>query len=157
MNYYLITRINFLQASLFYIRMKNILTILFAVIIPVSGMQIGLDRHYCGGCLTDVRISLSGKLASCGMDEEETAWPDFPVVENNCCQDQLTFYSLAGQYFLEQFKLKLPAWNKTVLPHSQNSHKSVNENLALQISYIFRSADDVRQRLKPPDICVFRI
>jgi hypothetical protein len=137
--------------------MKNIMTILFAVIIPVSGMQIGLDRHYCGGSLADVRILLSGKLASCGMEEEEIVCPDFPVVENNCCQDQLTFYSLAGQYFLEQLKLKLPVWNKTVLLHSQKSLKSANENLFLQIAFTLMSADDFRQRLKPPDICVFRI
>lgn len=137
--------------------MKNILTILFAVIIPVSGMKISLDRHYCGGNLADVRISVSGKLASCGMDEEEPSFTSFPAIENNCCQDQLTFYSLAGQYFLEQFKLKLPVWNKTVIPNYQNRPKSSNENLAIQFSYTFRSADDFRQRLKPPDICVFRI
>jgi hypothetical protein len=149
--------INFLQPWLFHIRMKKILTILFAVIIPVSGLQISLDRHYCGGRLADVRLSFSGRLASCGMEVKEPYCPASPAVENNCCGDQLTFYSLAGQYLPEQFRLKVPAWNLSVLHHPQQSLKAGNDMLLTLISFTFKSADDHRQRLKPPDICVFRI
>ena len=91
------------------------------------------------------------------MEEDETECPAFPALEKNCCQDELTYYRLAGQYLPEQFRLKFPVWNKTVLPHPQNSLKSTNETSPILISYAIRSADDNRQQLKPPDICVFRI
>jgi hypothetical protein len=56
--------------------MKKVLILLIAVILAVSGMQISLDRHYCGGQLADVRVSVTGKLASCGMENEEPVCPD---------------------------------------------------------------------------------
>ena len=119
---------------------------MFAVILPVSGLQISLDRHYCGGSLADVRISFSGKPATCGMESEEQAFPSFQTVESNCCEDQMTVLRIAGQYFPEQFKLKLPVRNITT-----------NPGFTTLISHTIKSSDDLRQRLKPPDICIFRI
>jgi hypothetical protein len=137
--------------------MKNILTILFAVILPVSGLQISLDRHYCGGSLADVRISFSGKPATCGMESEEQAFPSFQTVESNCCEDQMTVLRIAGQYFPEQFKLKLPVRNITILYHPETNLGTTNPGFTTLISHTIKSSDDLRQRLKPPDICIFRI
>ncbi len=36
-----------------------------------SGMKVSIDRHYCGGQLAATKISVTGKLASCGMETQD--------------------------------------------------------------------------------------
>jgi len=137
--------------------MKQVLTILFAVILPVSGLQISLDRHYCSGSLADVRLSFSGKPATCGMESEDQTFPSSQTVQSNCCEDQMTVLTVASQYFSEQFKPKPPVRNISILYHPENAPGTANPYFTTLISRTIRSSDDLRQRLKPPDICLFRI
>jgi len=54
-------------------------------------------RHYCGGELADIKVSLSGDLASCTMQGTEECCPlDSPgdYLKYPCCDDVVTFYSI---------------------------------------------------------------
>ena len=85
--------------------MKGIFTILIGFIMLASGMTVSIDRHYCDGELAGIKISVSGKLASCGMEKVHNEYPDRPYMDNKCCDDQLTFYRISSKYLPEYFKL----------------------------------------------------
>src|SRR4030042_4261887 len=94
--------------------MKKVFTILIATILLASGMQVSIDRHFCGGELADVKFSVTGKMGSCGMEQDEPICPNHSVIINNCCEDQVTFYSISSKYFPEYYKLSHPTTGKDI-------------------------------------------
>lgn len=75
--------------------MKKILSISIALLMLLSGQQLTISRHYCGGELADAKVSLTGHIASCGM-EGETDDCEQPGnhVESSCCNNQVSTYSI---------------------------------------------------------------
>ena len=92
--------------------MKKTFAILFASIILASGIKVSIDHHYCGGKLAATKVSLTGKLASCGMEENEHACSNKPTVDKNCCEDQITYFEINANYVPEYFKLSPPSSGK---------------------------------------------
>lgn len=74
-------------------RMKKIVSISFALLMLLSGMQLTISRHYCGGELADAKVSLTGHIASCGMEGEtdDCAQPGNHV-KSSCCNNQVSIY-----------------------------------------------------------------
>jgi len=86
-----------------------------------SGMKVSIDRHYCGGHLADIKVSFSGKLASCGMEAQDNKTPGLLYFENKCCEDQLISYNMAGKFVTEQLKpMNPPSWEKVQASHGVN-------------------------------------
>jgi hypothetical protein len=137
--------------------MKKVLTILLAVIFPVVGMQITLDRHYCGGKLADVKISVTGKMASCGMEQSESNRPDHPTIDNKCCEDKVSFYSITSNYCPEHFKLAQPIFERDILPLYVGNLISGNTHNAILTDWVLPPGDNLTSRLTQPEICVFRV
>lgn len=79
-------------------------------------MKFSIDRHYCGGQLVKTTISLTGKLASCGMESKERRNSNQFYFENKCCEDQITYYSINSKFISEQLKLSHPAAGKNIPP-----------------------------------------
>jgi len=98
--------------------MKKVFTILVAAIMLASGMRVSIDRHYCGGQLAVTKISVTGKLASCGMETCEHGSKSGLSYEKNCCEDKLSYYSIFCNYVPENFRLLHPtdANNITATP-----------------------------------------
>ena len=64
-------------------------------------LHFSVARHYCGGKYVASKISLSGALANCGMEETEGSCPyqhDGDQLESHCCDDDLTAYSIDNNY-----------------------------------------------------------
>lgn len=64
-------------------------------------VHISVARHYCGGKLVASKISLSGTLATCGMEETDESCPydhDGDQLDSHCCEDYLTAYSIDNNY-----------------------------------------------------------
>ncbi|MBE0667726.1 MAG: hypothetical protein IH593_08640, partial [Bacteroidales bacterium] len=55
--------------------MKKTISILFVCTVLLTGFQAVISTHYCGGRFADARVSLSGQLASCGMEGNEEGCP----------------------------------------------------------------------------------
>ena len=81
--------------------MRKILGILFCALLLVPAIKLSLDRHYCGGELADVKVSISGKLATCGMVNEDQPPVGMPVFKGHCCEDHLTILNLDYRYYPE--------------------------------------------------------
>jgi hypothetical protein len=72
--------------------MKKILAILFSGVILLAGMHLSYSAHFCHGNIAATKWSLSGKLASCGMEDNSASCPvKNKSVTSNCCSDKIVF------------------------------------------------------------------
>jgi hypothetical protein len=137
--------------------MKKVLTILISAFLLASGMQVTLARHYCGGTLAGTRISITGKLASCGMEKPESSCPDHQVFNKKCCEDSVCFFSISSNYFPEYFKLTYHTSTRSTVPLLTGNiiaDNSYNPDLIIRV---FPPGKHLKPRLSQSEICVFRI
>ena len=141
--------------------MKKFLSISFSLLILVSGLQLTVSTHYCGGEIAASKLSVSGELASCGM---EAPVPDKQCtstgthLESNCCNTKVSVFAIDNNY-----------------PPSVSDYKSFSQ-IVLQVfdipvSYQVQSfsvlslystnvsppGNFMVSAVSLPDICVFRI
>lgn len=137
--------------------MKKVLTIIIAVILLASGMKVTLDHHYCCGNLVDVKISVTGKLASCGMEQTESGCPGHPAINKKCCDDQISFYSLNSNYYPEYLELAHPFSQRDIFPVHIGNFISGNSFNADAVDWVLPPGLNLKSALTPSEICVFRI
>jgi len=137
--------------------MKKIFAILFSTFLLASGMQVSVDRHFCGGKLSGTRLSVTGKLASCGMEAKTLSCRGHLVLKKRCCEDKVTFYSYSGKYFPVYFKLSHPGGGNDI-PFLPVINPDVNNlNKCDLISWVFPPGNKLKLSLSLSEICVYRI
>lgn len=104
--------------------MKKILSISVALLMLLSGMQLTISQHYCGGELADAKVSLTGHIASCGMEGEtdDCAQPGNHV-ESSCCKNKVSVYAVDHNFspsFSEFKTFAQPVLQVFILPEIQN-------------------------------------
>lgn len=79
--------------------MKKLLSISLSLLMVAALLHISVAMHFCEGKEVATTISLSGKLASCGMTCSEE---EFPLPGTNftkqCCDDIVTFCGISTNY-----------------------------------------------------------
>ena len=139
--------------------MKKDFSILFALMILLSGMHLTLATHLCGGELSAVKVSFTHKNASCGMcGEEQTSTKAQSISAESCCKDEMAFYAVDNNYSPSSFQVNKPAQQlaqvffipANVGTHFISSNFSTYTNVHPPDNYF---VSDVNL----PDICVFRI
>lgn len=125
----------------------------------LSPARLTIAIHYCSGEVAATKVSLSGKLASCGMESTEKS---FPVPGNNltnhCCDNQVTTIGILNN-FTTPGTLPLENPHKIqkafYVPVSQIVHSII------ATSTLYTSFDPpgrfLTSTVSLPDICVFRI
>ncbi|MBK7131251.1 MAG: hypothetical protein IPH69_00030 [Bacteroidales bacterium] len=81
--------------------MKRIFSILTVILILTAMLHISVANHYCGGDIAASKISLSGELATCGMEGTEDSCPlKLPgeSLKSHCCDDVVSVYSFDNTY-----------------------------------------------------------
>ena len=139
--------------------MKKLFSISIALLMLLSGMQLTISRHYCGGELADSKVSLVGHVASCGMESEtDDCTQPGNHVKSSCCNNKVSVYAVDHNYSPSFSEFK--AFSQTVLqvfPIPENStFHSLNQfsNLYTDVSppgFLPINAVSL------PKICVFRI
>jgi hypothetical protein len=139
--------------------MKKVLSISLSLLILVAMLHISVAMHYCEGKVVAATVSLSGKLASCGMVCQEEKLPlQGTNFTNHCCDNTLTYCGTSSNYS--------PTYS--FVPQSYQYSFQV---LAIPVDLSARSQTDfysVYSDVSPPgalmstnvdlsDICVFRI
>jgi hypothetical protein len=80
--------------------MKKVISISLTFLVLTAMLHLSVATHYCGGKIAASKISLSGKLASCGMEDDEK---DLPQTDSHfashCCDNVLVFYGINSIYF----------------------------------------------------------
>ena len=138
--------------------MKNILTILLASFILLSGMHLSIAKHFCDGEVADVKISFSGVKATCGMENNEGTCSLHEVVTSSCCTNDLSVITVDNYFSSTTLKVKeisQPISQLFFLPLIQSLYSLVPT---------FQAYTDVRppdtiiaSAVSLPKICVFRI
>jgi hypothetical protein len=79
--------------------MKKLFAILFAVIIVLSGMYVTVSTHYCGGVIAATKVSVSGELASCGMEgaSDQCQVPG-KHIRSNCCVNKISVFAIENNF-----------------------------------------------------------
>ena len=139
--------------------MRKGFSILFILLLVLTGARVTIATHYCGGEIAAKKISLSGKLASCGM-EVKTDKNSLPgeFLKTHCCDNEVATIGVINNYFP-------PVLCTDVDITSQKIINYLPLNQLLQLSYI---NIDIYTSISPPgkllpigpnlsDICVFRI
>lgn len=137
--------------------MKKVFTILIAIIMLASGMHVSIDRHYCGGELAGVKLSVTGKLASCGMEKPAHNSSEQPTAEKKCCDDQLTYYGIYSKYLPEYFRFKHFATGKDVSAELFYYNVFSTPDLSQMHAQSFPTDDKFRSAPSLSMICTFRI
>lgn len=79
--------------------MKKLLSISLALLMLLSGMQLTISMHYCGGELADSRVSIVGHLASCGMEGiVDNCTTSESSLDESCCKNQFSVYEIDHNY-----------------------------------------------------------
>jgi len=89
--------------------MKNLFSILFAVLILLSGMHLTLATHFCGGEVSALKLSIAQEKASCGMcGEAQHTTTDKTISTKSCCKDEMAYYVVDTNYSPSTFHLNKP-------------------------------------------------
>lgn len=139
--------------------MKKILSIIFALLILLSGMHLSLATHFCGGEIAAVKWSVSGEIASCGMENQNQSCPiQNAVSSKSCCQDEVAIYSVDNNYNPSTFELKKVASHIIqVFYIPVNLLFNFSSASSSLLAYISPHNKLQISLVSLPDICVFRI
>ena len=140
--------------------MKRVFSILFALLILISGTQLTVSSHYCGGELAASKVSVWGGLATCGMEEKTTDECTKPGshLGKQCCNNTISVYEVDHNYSTSFFEFK-------TIEQSVLQVFTLPENISI---YSLTSLFQINANASPPEsllasavslprICVFRI
>jgi hypothetical protein len=66
----------------------------------VALLHFSVATHYCMGRVAASKISLSGELATCGMENDENIQTQADIhFTSHCCDNTLIFCGIHGNYF----------------------------------------------------------
>lgn len=85
--------------------MKKLFSITFAFIILLAGMHLSIATHYCGGEVAAVKWSLSGKYATCGMENPLQSCPNSDGISSNCCRNEVVVLAINDNFELSAFQI----------------------------------------------------
>ncbi len=140
--------------------MKKILSISFALLILISGLNFTVSTHFCGGKVAASKVSLYGELASCGMEESSTDQCKLPIsqVHSNCCQTKVSSFVIDSNYTPSFTDFKFfghTALTIFIVPESDIFHNLTS--LSLASSDTSPPENSLVHAVSLPKICVFLI
>jgi hypothetical protein len=139
--------------------MKKVIPISLTLLMLIALLHFSVATHYCMGKVAASKISLSGHLASCGMENDENVLPLTGTnFASHCCDNVLVFCGINGTYF--------PSF--TFVPESFNNDFQVFNIPAKLSTFSIASLYSIDECAYPPGvslsnnvdlstICVFRI
>lgn len=139
--------------------MKKIVSILLSLVTLAAVIHFSVATHYCGGKIAATKVSLTGRLASCGMEDDDNDLPlTGPHYTTHCCDNILVFLGINSNYF--------PSFASV-----PESHQPLQQtfNIPVDLTHLtLTSVNSIYTSVSPPDIslstsvdlsdiCVFRI
>jgi hypothetical protein len=122
-------------------------------------LHLSVATHYCGGKVASTKVSLTGKLANCGMEGLEKKLP-LPGINftKHCCDDVVTFCGIDSNY-VPSFSFVPESYLYNFQVFAITVALSVNSYTGLIPLYTNVSPPDemMSTSVDLSDICVFRI
>src|SRR5512133_1259996 len=80
--------------------MKKVISISLTLLMLVALLHFSVATHYCMGKIAASKISLSGDLATCGMENDDNMLPlKGTYFTSHCCDNVLVFCGINSTYF----------------------------------------------------------
>lgn len=139
--------------------MKKVISISLTLLMLIALFHFSVATHYCMGKIAASKISLSGELATCGMENDENELPQTGThLGLDCCDNVLVFCGINSNYF--------PSFS--FVPESYNNNFQVFSLPAGLTICSITSFTAINTSVNPPGvsasnsvdlsaICVFRI
>ena len=138
---------------------KKGISILFACVMIATMFHFSVATHYCGGHLAASKVSLTGKLASCGMEGLQKQLPPPGIYfSKHCCEDVVFSYSTDNNYTPSFFNI--PATFQLDFHTSGLPSETIVGQAGvfkLQYSDISPPRAMISTNVDLSEICVFRI
>lgn len=139
--------------------MKKLFSIAIALMMLLSGLQLTVSRHYCGGELADSKVSLVGHIASCGMEtaNDECTQPGNHI-QSSCCNNKVSVYEVDHNYSpsFNEYKAFAQTLLQVLFIPKNITFNSLT--VANQIVTVVRPPGTLPVNgVSLPQICVFRI
>lgn len=84
--------------------MKKGVSILLSLFILIAMMHVSVATHYCGGKAVATKVSITGRLADCGMAGSEKQFPlQGTSIRVHCCDNYVTSCGTDSNYTLSSF------------------------------------------------------
>jgi hypothetical protein len=122
-------------------------------------IHITVAAHYCEGEVAALKISLSGKLASCGMEGPVKEFPlSGTYFTKHCCEDVVTSYGTDSNY-TPSFSFIPDSYQYNFQFFSISTGYPVYASAVLKSQYTDASPPGALKStdVDLSDICVFRI
>lgn len=139
--------------------MKKGISISLVLLMIAAMLHFRVATHYCGGKIFAAKVSLTGKLANCGMEKTEKELPLHGMnFSKHCCDDVVISVMTDNNYSPSSSIVQNPfQYNFQIL--------GISEGYPVQANAVLRS---IYANASPPgammstdvdlsDICVFRI
>jgi hypothetical protein len=134
-------------------------SIFLAVLVLLTGLHLSIASHFCGGQLADVKISLTGKDASCGMEaESDSSFPSGKFIKTHCCTNDLTTLTVDSNYS-PSFAKSIDVLQKVIHISGIPLTEIVKDLAFTHYSHPILSPPGIfrANTVELADICVFRI
>ena len=139
--------------------MKKVVSISLAFLMLAAVLHLSVAKHYCGGKLAASKISISGKLATCGMEADIIGNPPQGTnLRSHCCDNVLIFYGINSNYF-PSFSYVPESYQDIFQVFMIPAGLAVHSSTSIKSIYTSVSPPDVllSTSVDLSDICVFRI
>jgi hypothetical protein len=138
--------------------MKKLFSILFAVMILLSGMHLSLATHICSGEVSATKWSIFDEKATCGMESDNDTKPANNSFNSECCHDQISFYSVDNNYNPSSTQINEPVNHLLqVFDIPKVIGILFNYTNSTSNTYVQPPGNYIASAVSLPDICVFRI
>jgi hypothetical protein len=138
--------------------MKKLAAISLIAVLLFTGIRVSVATHYCCGNVAGTKISLTGALASCGMETTDHPKSHTETISTHCCDNVISTYSFGNTYFPSFYNCE----------NIDLSANPLSDALSVNISYTDPFVSGSYSGESPPgnqlltdvllsSICVFRI
>lgn len=139
--------------------MKRATAILLVLGILLAGSHAVISVHYCGGRIADTKVSLSGDIASCGMEGDEGTCPmPGSNLDRQCCEDQVNIAGIVNQYTAPASE---PVISRNIVSNlafvQLHGLYPVSNSSATAFTSFYPPGDRISNSVSLDKICVFRI
>jgi hypothetical protein len=138
--------------------MKTLISIPLIILILFTGISVKFATHFCGGYVAATKVSLTGELATCGMERQCDKNSLQYTYKNNCCDDITSAYSICNNFFASSYNFDDPGQQVV------NMFAVPSGYLSNQETFIITSDSDFRppgtnhpNSVDRPVLCIFRI
>ena len=138
--------------------MKKGISISLAVLMIATMLHLSVATHYCGGKIAASKISLTGKLANCGMEGSQNELPPGLFFSKQCCNDVVVSFSTDNNYVASFFNIPdAVQFNFQTFGLPSESTVSPTQVFNLQYSDLSPPGALMSTNVDLSYICVFRI